>query len=139
MLATLGAWPLRLPVGMIRSGWICSTDPVGCGNSISGADPWFLALVYAALLYSLIRLSTTSRRLSRAWSSSAGAPQHRVQGHQQPQSHPPRLGDHTGQRGDQRPVSPSQSRPAYLLAPQYAELMTLRQVSSRGNFIPRLS
>jgi hypothetical protein len=62
MLATLGAWPLRLPVGMIRSGWICSTDPVGCGNSISGADPWFLALVYAAFLYSLIRLSTTSRR-----------------------------------------------------------------------------
>src|SRR3954463_16484321 len=26
MLATDGLCPLRLPVGMIRSGWICSTD-----------------------------------------------------------------------------------------------------------------
>jgi hypothetical protein len=90
-----------------------ATDVAPCGGPARAARPDLAA--HRRRSRSRCHRSTVSGVTSSFW------------GHQQPQSRPPGLGDHTGQRGDQRPVGPCQSRPAYLLALQYAELVTQQQ------------
>jgi transposase len=52
---------------------LTKTSLWGAETRFRDADMRFLVLAYAALRYSLIRLPATSRRVSRAWPSSASA------------------------------------------------------------------